>query len=57
MEDDSSKRGVVIKGPWKGSKVEDKKLLNMVQLYLGRHITKVESYKLRSEISNENKDN
>ena len=22
MEDDSSKRGVVIKGPWKGSKVE-----------------------------------
>lgn len=37
--------------------VEDKKLLNMVQLYLGRHITKVESYKLRSEISNENKDN
>ena len=24
MEDDSSKRGVVIKGPWKGSKVEQK---------------------------------
>lgn len=26
MEDDSSNRGVVIKGPWKGSKVEDKQL-------------------------------
>ena len=26
MEDDSSKPGVVIKGPWKGSKVEDKQL-------------------------------
>ena len=26
MEDDSSKRGVVIKGPWKGNKVEEKKL-------------------------------
>ena len=24
MEDDSSKRGVVIKGPWKGSKVKQK---------------------------------
>ena len=26
MEDDSSNRGVVIKGPWKGSKVKDKQL-------------------------------
>jgi len=26
MEDDSSKRGVVIKGPWKGNKVEEKQL-------------------------------
>lgn len=37
--------------------VQDIKLLHMVQLYLGKKITKVETYKLRSEIENEDADN
>lgn len=32
--------------------VEDEKLLNMIKLFLGTHITKVETYKLRAELEN-----
>ena len=37
--------------------VQDLKLLHMIQLYMGKKITKVETYKLRSEIEDENTDN
>lgn len=37
--------------------VQDLKLLHMIQLYMGKKITKVETYKLRSEIENEDTNN
>jgi hypothetical protein len=37
--------------------VQDLKLLHMIQLYMGKKITKVETYKLRSEIEDEDTDN
>jgi hypothetical protein len=37
--------------------VQDQKLLHMVQLYLGKKILKVETYKLRRELESENGNN
>ena len=37
--------------------VQDTKLLHMVQLYLGKKILKVETYKLRRELESEDTDN
>lgn len=37
--------------------VQDQKLLHMVQLYLGKKILKVETYKLRQELESENTNN
>ena len=37
--------------------VQDEKLLHMVQLYLGKKILKVETYKLRQELGIENTNN
>ncbi len=44
---------IVFKKFW----VQDLKLLHMVQLYMGKKIVKVETYKLRSEMENEGTNN